>query len=109
MAQRCFNNFSHFLLLLEFGQDKRHDFITIPEGSKEEGWRRFGDAIREVNSSSSNLGVENSAPMKAVNPSLTAVRWKGTFVEVLKMSSSNLGGVWRLVGRLVAGVLFWKC
>lgn len=34
VAQRCFNNFGHFLSLLEFGQQR--GFIAVPEGS--EGW-----------------------------------------------------------------------
>lgn len=60
VVQRCLNSYGRFLSLSEYGHDRRHGFVIVPEGLKGVGWRRFGDVLREVVPSSFILGDKNS-------------------------------------------------
>lgn len=66
VVQRCLNSYGRFLSLWEYGHDRRGGFIVVLEGLKGEGWRRFGELLREVVSSFSVLGVKNRVPEKVV-------------------------------------------
>ncbi|XP_041012186.1 uncharacterized protein LOC121255758 isoform X1 [Juglans microcarpa x Juglans regia] len=53
MVQRGCNHNGSFFSLSEFGHDKRRSMLVVPEGRKGEGWRKFGDTIKELTLSSS--------------------------------------------------------
>lgn len=46
VVQRCHNSYGWLLMLLEFGNDKRHSLIVVLEGSKGEWWRGFVEVLR---------------------------------------------------------------
>ncbi|KAF5460791.1 hypothetical protein F2P56_020633 [Juglans regia] len=48
MVRRGSNYYGSFIVLSEFGHDKRRGMIVVPEGRKGEGWRYFGDTVNEL-------------------------------------------------------------
>lgn len=95
--------------MLEFGQEKRHGFIAIPEGLKGEGWRRFVESLREAVLFSSFSGINNRVPDKLVFASHVSAGQKGSFAEVLKKLLPSMEGRreanWVAGGKVVQLVL----
>lgn len=84
VVQRCHNSYGRFLSMSEFGQKRRRGFISVPEGSKGKGVRRFEELLRVAVSSPSVSGVKYRVPEKVASYSYVDEGRNGTFVEVLK-------------------------
>ncbi|KAG6713578.1 hypothetical protein I3842_05G160400 [Carya illinoinensis] len=64
VVQRDQNRYGRYLTMSEYGHDKRHGSIVVPESLKGEGWRKFGALLMEVFYPYSVLGDRNRTHYK---------------------------------------------